>query len=443
MDINHKARFLLLSTPIVLYLVSCQFTNTTPTNGYTTLTATETTLLYMETGTHTETYTPSPSTTSATATQTLTPTRISPSYKLKDWREPIEVITKANMDRVEKIGELEFTTGVIKIGWSPEGSWFGVSTYQNGGLFILDAFSLKLKWLVEGSFIAFSPDGLLLENGGQHFSLETGKLIVDHRIGQSNANTILDIEFSPDGKYIASVGTVFAIIYPFNSGIKYGTFGRIYAEQLHASISPDSKSIAVNYVNENFTELWDPYLRKPIRILKLKGINGQGKPRFTKDGKSLFFTGLGTWEEEEVTFLQEWDYRNGRPLYATLLPEIVIDWLTTLDTSPTSPIVAFGTKDGNVYLLPMRDCVSIKISNDKNHKSPIANVAFRPDGMVIATNTREGNMVSFWGIPASEGVSDTPIPTVNIIETPSICPSIPLIVEYPIPKFDWFGGELR
>jgi hypothetical protein len=82
----------------------------------------------------------------------------------------------------------------------------------------------------------------------------------------------------------------------------------------------------------------------------------------------------------------------------------------------------------------MRDCMSINLNGNETSSSPITNVAFRPDGRVIATDGPKGNMITFWGIPETESISEGANPTV------SICPSIPMIVENPIPKCDWFGG---
>lgn len=423
---------------IFLLLASCQGGNTLPANVNATLTATQTALLYMETGTHTETFTPSPSPISETPIQTLTPTRIPPTLEIKDWQEPIDVITPENINRVEKIGELDFSENVSEMNWSPDGSWLGVNT-RHSNIFILDASTFAFKWLLSGQFVAFSHDGMLLETGVYQYDLSTGEAI--HEGYNLSPNDILDLEFSPDGKYLASGGTYIAHIYSLDPGIEGGGFGRKGNETIHISVSPESDIVAINYSYEVFTELWDPYLREPIRMLKLKGISGKGKPRFTMDGKSLFFTGQGIWEEKETTFLQEWDYHTGKPFYVTPLPVRVIDEFITMDISPSSSVIAFGTNDGDLYLMPMRDCRFWKVADETGKKKWITSVAFRPDGKIVSTLGPDGNSVSLWGIPASEGNSETHIPTISKIETPSVCPRIPMIIEIPKPETDWFRVE--
>jgi WD40 repeat protein len=169
--------------------------------------------------------------------------------------------------------------------------------------------------------------------------------------------------------------------------------------------------------------------------LKLKGIYGQGKPRFSKDGVSLFFTGIGLWDEQESSFLQEWDYRTGKPLDVQLLPEIVMDYVSPFDLSPTSSVVAFGTRGGNIFIMPLRNCGAIQINTINQSRDPVDMVAFRPDGKVIATTGISNKKIDLWGIPSSN-VNE---PTVKITETPTACPNIPMIVEYPTPKTDWWS----
>jgi len=308
-------RRLCIMVPLVLILTSCNGGETIPieTGNVSPFAVNGTNTLFSAPNSSRTPVTPSmtPSIT-ATGTQTLTPTRNPAGYELKDWREPLEVITPENMDRVEKIGELEFSDNVYRFAWSPDGSRFGVSLL--GPLFVFDPLTLNIQWSLSGYMVAFSYDGLILENGGSQFDMVTGKQLGDVDNGSfiRYPGSIVDIEFSPDGKFIAAAGTEFAQIYPIKTGIEDGIFGRYVASAMHASVSPDSKTVAINYINEVFTELWDPFLRQPVKRLKLNDMNAQGKPRFSKDGKSLFFTGNGTWDGQEVTYFQEWNYQTGK-----------------------------------------------------------------------------------------------------------------------------------
>jgi WD40 repeat protein len=375
---------------------------------------------------------------SMTSTETATPTE----YQLLDWREPTEVITSENMQQVERIGRLQIMSKIIRISWSPDGSKFGVSSADRG-TFIFDSMTYNELFQVAGCCIlAFSYDGKVLETGGFDYNIQTGEPI-DHGHGPGGGSIsafpgyFTDIVFSPDGEYLVAAGTENNIIEYLKKQIPGMSFSRGSSETSRVSISPDSKIVAINYEFENFMELFDPYKLNSIRLLKLKEITAQGKPRFSSDGKSLFFTGRGIWKESESSFLQEWDYANGQPLDIQILPKLVYDAGFSMDLSIVSKLLVFGTMDGDVFLLKNRDCHAVKIGTAEN-SSYIDQVAFRADGKIFATieHNNQG-IIDLWGIPAigkSTG-NDTPVPTVEGI--PSPCLKIPMVVEHPKPEIDW------
>jgi WD40 repeat protein len=429
-------RYLSMTAPIILLLASCRGEETPPIIG-------------MPTGTYSETIMPlfsptpvTPSTTpslTATDTGTVTPTRNPAGFELKDWREPVEVIAPENIYRVEKIGEIEFTGRIKRFAWSPDGAWFGVIADR---FKILDASTFINKWSAGGKLVAFSYDGQLLETGIHRYNLLSGEQIGGEESIplEQYPNSVLDAEFSPDGKFIAAGGSLSAQIFPMKPDIAWGEFGRYPASILHTSVSPDSRIVAIDYDIENFTELWDPYLRKPIRILALKDISGKGKPRFLKDGFSLFFTGRGTYGGTEATYLQEWDYRTGKPIDVQIMPGLVPEFVSPMDVSQVSRIVAIGTEQGNIYLIPTRDCRAVQIKISNNNNNPMNLIAFRPDGKVLATAGEKDNYIEFWGIPESEASVETAVPAGNSTDTSTVCPKIPMTVENSTPKYDWFGG---
>jgi WD40 repeat protein len=344
------------------------------------------------------------------------------------------------MRRVQRVGELDFAEGVSRISWSPDGSWFGVIAYNN--FVVMDANTFDYKISASGPIIAFSYDGKLLETGISQYNLETG----EKSDGEGGAtlysypNDLLDAEFSPDGRYIVAGGTSFAVIHPTIVGVEEGVFGRFADFVIHTSVSPDGKTVAVNYGWNPFTELWDPYQRKPNRILKLRDIGGQGKPRFSRDGRSLFFTGIGTWEENEVTYLQEWDYHTGKPISIQMIPGASMEKGASMDISPLSPIAAMGTMDGKIYLVPIHDCRPLLLGEYDSPRDPVYMIGFRPDGKVLATIGWSDTTVDFWGIPAPSNLSEETMSAVESTQTQVECPNIPMEIEQPYPETDWFGG---
>jgi WD40 repeat protein len=416
----------LLAVPVLIILGACATAEILPAETLTQESSIEKTpSLEKESPTETRT---------RTITNEPTMTVTQSEYRLVDWKEPTEVIGPENMDRVEKVGEIQFSDVINKFAWSPDGSKFGASS--KGKVYVMDSRTFSNQMKAEGSFVVFSYDGKILETEQYRYYLETGEKLQTGYLNQYPGG-VLDYEFSPNGEYIASAGTQYIQIYSIKEGITLAAFGRYVWATWHISVSLDSKLVAVNSYEETFTELWDPFQQKPIRILKLKGITSQGKPRFTKDGTRLFITGDGTFQGKEASYLQEWDYRTGKPFSVQILPEIVMYQDSPIDISPLTSVAAYGTREGRVFLLPVRNCRTIKIGEIDQSKSPIDMVAFRPDGKLIATTGFSDNIIELYGIPSS--TSNTP--TVEIAETPTACPEIPIEVEHPTPQNDWWGGD--
>jgi WD40 repeat protein len=364
-------------------------------------------------------------------------TSITPSYMLKDWREPMEVITPENMDRVEKIGQLVFNSGIVMFTWSPNGSYLGVSLII--GDYVMDAMTLEEKFFLDGgAHLAFSYDGQILETGGRQYDMTTGKKSSgDYGTIRFSPGQLREVEFSPNGDYVVAAGSSYAFIYPMTSAVKMTEFGRTGAEALHASVSPDSKIIAMDYEYENFVELWDPYSRKPIRRLKIKDMASGGNLIFYKKENHLYTIGWGKWNGEFASFLQEWDYITGTIVDIQILPERLMGDGMNVDVSTISKVVGIGTIDGKLYLLPPRSCTAYSLN--RTGSETIETLAFRPDGKLLATVGRDKNIIDLWGIPGKEETPTIELPAGTPTTEPAACPVIPKIVEYPVLGNDWFA----
>jgi hypothetical protein len=389
------------------------------------------------------TTTPTQSPTS-TISPTLTETPMD--YQLVNWREPTEVITDQNMSRVERIGQLRFQESGLHAVWAADGSTMGILV--ENGVFIIDPTSLKElrfiteKYRGEGFPIAFSPDGQTLVSGGNRFDVATGKeFTVNGGLHPYPGSAWMDADFSADGKYYILCSDAFCLKVVMQEGVPLISFGRPYVLMDHVSISKDDKVLALNYDFLDYTEIWNASTVKPIFSLQLKGMKGQGKPRFTDNGKSLFLTAKGTWNNADASFLQEWDYTTGRILYVQLLPMVGEDAVeSSMDISPISGIIAFGALDGGIYLLKPRDCHAVRIGTSKNSSFNHETV-FRPDGKLFATiEDDNGGIVDFWGIPAVASADSTITPMVTIPEMINPCPKIPIIQESSVPSNGWVSG---
>jgi hypothetical protein len=145
---NSEKKYCSIYALVILLLVSCQGGQAIPTASPSPNAITEIESSATPSSSNTPKRT-TPLSVTETGTQTWTPTIPPRGYVLRDWREPVEVITPENMDRVERIGELEFADNVGRFAFSPDGSWIGVHFFGNVSIII------DLSWLLDPSAADF------------------------------------------------------------------------------------------------------------------------------------------------------------------------------------------------------------------------------------------------------------------------------------------------
>ena len=369
-----------------------------------------------------------------TSTEPLTATNISTSigYELKDWHEATEVITPDNMDRVEKIGELDITTNVYQVKFSPDGMKLGVGMESQS--FVLDAMTFtKLLEYDQGGYLAFGYDGHTIVVGSDIYNMETNTLVAkDVFSSYSYQGYFVSMAISPNGDYMAMSTSEDKLIAPITKNIQSGEFTRPDAVLGVISISPDSRELAVSYQFEHGMELWDVYRKLPIRILKLQNIGTGGKSFFESGVNNMYFTGYGKWNGQDSSFIQEWDYKTGKPKGIQLLSGLAMD----TDINFVSNMIIYNTLLKAVYLEPLHECNSRKledITGDPQYNA----VAYRPDGKLIAF-TKDSHIIELWGIPTSSTNSPTPSMATASISS-SKCPTIPMDPDYSAPKYPWWS----
>jgi len=437
-NVNKKLRFVCPAIIIIASFSACAPPGAMPVGSPSPMPE-QVTPFSTDTLTSTSTQTISPTIANTmTNSATLTNTSLPNGYTLVDWREPTEVITPENMDRVERIGQLKFMNKVAPLDWSPKGSKLAVGSSSE--LFVMDSISFTQIYQFDSINpyrIVFSSDGKILQIGLPYIDMTTGNIINKDRMDVPYPGT--DIDFSPDGEYKINMGTDYGIISYLIKDLYDVSFGRQYADAMHVSISKDSKLFAVNYRFLNYTELWDPNTVRPIRKLELQGITAQGKPRFSKNGSSIFFAGNGTWENQKASFLQEWDYATGKPLDVQILPDTIMYYDFSMDLSPLSDTIIFGGFNGGIYIIKTHDCHAIKIGQS-SYLSAILQTSFRPDGKMFATIERDNHgEIDLWGIPDSGEANNISTPTVT--GTQSSCPKIPVIPESLTPEEGWQSAK--
>jgi WD40 repeat protein len=225
--------------------------------------------------------------------------------------------------------------------------------------------------------IAVSPDGNWIASCAAKesdvvsvWNAQTGR--EEFQLPDSSAATRL--EFSPDGKYLASAGEPSAV-WEFSSRAKFMEFPNSHC----IAFSPDGDRLSL--VLQNSTELWD--MRTRSRLGTVEG--GTYGTAFSPDGSRVLTCGgsggLQLWDV--ASFRQIWQFKQGS-LYRAVF-------------SPDGATVAVGQHDvksiGQIHVLDAATGEVLRtwptIVNDY-----LVDVRFSPDGGLLAAVQR--GEISLW-----------------------------------------------
>ena len=309
------------------------------------------------------------------------------------------------------IGEGQF---ILNAGYAPDGKVLAVvlvqieeSETERTEIKLIDASTGKLlKAIKQVGFalsVQFSPDGKTIATGGANNAIrlwdtKTGKL---KRILRGHSQAAISICFSPDGKTLASGSFDGSIkLWNVTTGELKATFKGHPTKVISVCYSPDGKTVASGSI-DGTVKLWE------TKTGRLKATLADHEDAvlsvcFSPDGKMISSAG-GAWSMRDDSVKQGnvagsdnsirlWDARTGKLLAA--LPSVDGVAVLHVGFSPDGKVVASleGNGDGGFFKLWGVNSKAAVPTNLRANQSQCA--CFSPDGKTIAVGIGEG--IQIW-----------------------------------------------
>ncbi len=229
--------------------------------------------------------------------------------------------------------------------------------------------------------IDFSPDGKIVATAHRDNTIQlwyrNGKKI---KTLKGHQGALRSVAFSPDGRLIASASRDKTIIIWNRKGVLLKTLKGHQNVVTSVAWNPDSKTIASGSYDKT-VKIWNVNDGKLIRNIKAHQdlINAV---KFSPDGKIIASASVDKT-------IKLWDIEG--KLVQTLIGHI--NDIYSIDFSPDGKIIASGSADNTVKLWQVED--GKLIDTLKNHVSGIWKVRFSPNGKTIASASWD-NTIKLW-----------------------------------------------
>ncbi len=231
--------------------------------------------------------------------------------------------------------------------------------------------------------VSFSPDGRLVASGSGStvilYDAATGQV---HKTFAGHADTVNDVDFTPDGKRLVSVGDDSTVrIWDVGSGREALSLKDDSDAIESVCISPDGKRFAFGNINGNLS------IREAGAGRELVRIQGHAQPvfsvAFSPDGARL---ASGSMDRTAKI----WDTETGR-LILTLKGHS--DVVSCVAYNPKGTRLATASRDKTVKL--WEAATGREMLTLRGHSAMVCSVVFGPDGRLLASGG-EDRAVLLW-----------------------------------------------
>ena len=200
---------------------------------------------------------------------------------------------------------------------------------------------------------------------------------------KGHTNFVYPVEFSPDGKILASKSQTDVILWDVKTGALIHTLTEYAKLFTSIAFSPDGKILAAGSM-DNTVILWD--VKKGAKIHILTGhTKGVTAVAFSPDG-----TTLASSSYDNTIIL--WDVKKGAKIH--ILTGHTKD-VTAFAFSPDGTTLASGSWGETIILWDVKKGAKIHILT--GHENRVNSVAFSPDGTILASGSWD-KTIRLWNV---------------------------------------------
>jgi WD40 repeat protein len=252
--------------------------------------------------------------------------------------------------------------------------------------------------------ISFSSDGKLLafsiiqgadKNNVLLWNINLRKeeyIFKGHRL--SPLGRIHSIAFSKVGNLLASASQDSTVkLWNTATGEQYASLEN--AEPVYSvSFSPKGSTL-VSGSSKGSVEFWDVEGKCRLDILKSKALSSIKSLAFSSDGSTLAVGGDTVSDYVDAKYVEIWDINEKKIIHVL---DGHSDLVYSVAFSPDGQLLASGSKDGNVKLWNVKsgkETLPLPEQSNGDSRAEITSVAFSSDGKLLASSHMDG-VVKIW-----------------------------------------------